>query len=408
MLKKKKRNRATRLVYAGPNSSAIAKTQDVGDQTVETSDSNKPAWITYLKTNWWVTGLILLLSLGALGAALKYLDEDAQRQKALPPQEQNLLSKVNPFFSAPPPSPTPQLSKEYVYAGGKLVAVEDVNANATPPADLAIWRPSTGTWWVMGGPGSQQFSQGWGTSGDVPAQGDYDGDGKTDFCIFRPSSNQWWILRSSDNNYYSATFGTSGDVATPADFDGDGKTDIAVFRSSNTTWYINQSSTTNTISVSFGGSSDTPTPADFDGDGKADVATWRNSNNTFYSLNSTNAQTQTTSYGTSGDKPVCGDYDGDGRADLAVWRTSNHTWYYKKSSDGNTITYQWGIATDLPVQNDYDGDGKVDMALWRAVQSYSGAGDVGKWYIYQSSNGNIRQEQWGITNDIPVPAYYRR
>src|SRR5438445_5246973 len=48
----------------------------------------------------------------------------------------------NPF-AAPPPSPTPQLSKEYIYAGSRLLAVEDANANAAPPADLAVGRPST-------------------------------------------------------------------------------------------------------------------------------------------------------------------------------------------------------------------------------------------------------------------------
>src|SRR2546430_1867269 len=34
-------------------------------------------------------------------------------------------------------TPTPQLSKEYIYAGSRLLAVEDANANAAPPTDLA-------------------------------------------------------------------------------------------------------------------------------------------------------------------------------------------------------------------------------------------------------------------------------
>jgi len=48
----------------------------------------------------------------------------------------------------------PQLSREYLYAGSRLLAVEDANANAAPPADLAIWRPTSGEWWVMGSQGS--------------------------------------------------------------------------------------------------------------------------------------------------------------------------------------------------------------------------------------------------------------
>jgi RHS repeat-associated protein len=88
---------------------------------------------------------------------------------------------------ANPPTATPQLSKEFLYAGSRLLVVEDANANAAPPADLAVWRPSTGVWWVMGGQGSQPVAQGWGTNGDVPAQGDFDSDGKTDFSIYRPT-----------------------------------------------------------------------------------------------------------------------------------------------------------------------------------------------------------------------------
>ncbi|CAN5463183.1 hypothetical protein BH10ACI1_BH10ACI1_02090 [soil metagenome] len=395
----------------------------VKDETpiVKTEEKSKRNLFGYLKSNWLVVLIIAVLSLGAFGAGLKYLEDDAKREiarraenkgKLSDDKGESLLNRINPFLPAPLPSPTPQLSKELIYSGQKLVAVEDADANAAPPADLAIWRPSSGYWWVMGGQGSQQTSQGWGTNGDDPVEGDYDGDGKTDFCVFRAdSSNQtgtWYLIYSSTGGTNQIQYGLDTDKPAQADFDGDGKTDIAVFRWSNTTWYIYQSSTSSTVSILFGASGDTPIPSDFDGDGKADAAVWRNSAATFYSKNSSNGQTITTAYGATNDKPACGDYDGDGKADLSVWRTSNTTWYYKKSSDGSTTSYQWGNANDIPVQNDYDGDGKVDMALWRAVETYSGAGDVGRWYIYQSSNSQIRQETWGISGDTPVPAYYRR
>lgn len=49
----------------------------------------------------------------------------------------NAASSWNPF-SAPMPPSTPQLSKEYIYAGSRLLAVEDANAGGAPTPTPAI------------------------------------------------------------------------------------------------------------------------------------------------------------------------------------------------------------------------------------------------------------------------------
>jgi len=54
-------------------------------------------------------------------------------------------------------------------------------------ADMAVWRPSTGVWWVRGLPPTR-----WGKLGDVPVPADYTGDGWADRAIYRPSSATWW------------------------------------------------------------------------------------------------------------------------------------------------------------------------------------------------------------------------
>ena len=315
-------------------------------------------------------------------------------------------SSWNPY-AAPLPTPTPQLSKEYIYAGSRMLAVEDANATAALPADLAIWRPSTGTWWVMGGAGgSQPATQAWGNSTDKVVPGDYDGDGKTDFAVFRPSTGEWYILRTSDSAWETViTWGLSTDIRVPADYDGDGKTDRAVWRPSDNIWYIFRSSDNSAIYLTYGSSGDVPSPADYDGDGRADLGLWRNSNQTFYWVNSSNGVATSAGLGTSSTEPVSADYDGDGKADQAIRNGAN--WIIRQSSTGSSTTVSWEQSTDIAVPNDYDGDGKCDIAVWRPVDSPSGT--LGHWYIRQSGSGNsLRDVGWGILNDVPVPALYRR
>jgi hypothetical protein len=317
----------------------------------------------------------------------------------------NAPSSWNPLATAPP-TPTPQLKVEYIHAGSRLVAIEDANANAAPPADLAVWRPSSGQWWILGGPGSAQTTVQWGQSGDVAVPGDYDGDGKTDFCVFRPSDAIWYIVNSSTGSPAYIQFDVSTDKPVAADFDGDGRTDVAVFRGSsgNGIWYILRSSDSGITTTQFGLDSDIPAPADFDGDGRADINVWRNSDTTFYTLNSNNGQLQTADFSnsvTSGNSatPVPADYDGDGKANYAL--RSGADWLIRNPANSATTTTTWQLASDTPVQNDYDGDGIVDIAVWRPSN--------GDWYIRKSgSSGALRQEHWGASGDIPVPGFFRR
>ena len=404
MSNKKSRNQAQASEIIGLKLSESVDRQ----ATASTSQLGKTSWFGYLKTHWWTVGIIAFISLGAFGASLKYLEADARREiagRSADPNNLNnnekpsWLNNLNPFLPNPLPPPTPQLSKEYLYAGSRLLNVEDATANAAPPADLAVWRPASGYFYVLGGAGSQQTFFNFGVNGDVPVPGDFDGDGKTDFSVFRPADTIWYVWSSSANTYSGFQFGTGGDKVAPADYDGDGRTDTAVYRPSNGYWYQWRSSTNSLYAQQFGLASDTPTAADFDGDGRADIAVWRSSAASFYILRSSDGQAQNQVFGQTGDKPVCADYDGDGRADFAV--RSGTSWIIKQSSNGQTNTIAWEQASDIAVQNDYDGDGKVDIANWRDSN--------GTWYIRNSTNpSQPRVVQWGAAGDLPVPAFYRR
>ncbi|CAN5643763.1 hypothetical protein BH24ACI3_BH24ACI3_17420 [soil metagenome] len=174
-------------------------------------------------------------------------------------------------------------------------------------ADIAVWRPDTGVWYVLYS--SENFDQSkpgifaWGQLGDIPVQADYDGDGRDDHAIFRSMENRWYIFLSGSQTWSIKTFGLAGqDLLVPADYSGDGKADIAVFRSG--TWWIEDSTTGEIEAMEFGFADGVPVPAD---------------------------------------------YDNDGSVDLAVFRHGQ--WYINKSSDGSLASFRFGLGGDVPLNS---------------------------------------------------------
>jgi hypothetical protein len=265
--------------------------------------------------------------------------------------------------------------------------------------DVAVWRSSTGNWYVNNSSGAPNIVFDWGRASlnDIAVPGDYDGDRKTDVAVWRPSEGNWYIILSATGSGITRSWGINGDVPVPADYDGDGKTDIAVFRPLEGNWYIINSFDGGGRVRSWGNSTDRPVPADYDGDDKADLAVWRPSDGNWYILRSSDGTGTVQGWGINGDMPVPSDYDADGQADLAVWRPFEGNWYVRRSSGGATIR-NWGNSGDVPVPGDYDGDQQTDIAVFRPPE--------GNWYIIQSSNGAGVLRFLGQTGDTPVPAAY--
>lgn len=267
-------------------------------------------------------------------------------------------------------------------------------------SDVAVWRPSTGVWYVNrsidNGYNASQF--GGAAFGDVVVPGNYDGDKKIDYAVFR--HGVWYIMNSSNGSVRTVQFGLAEDKPVPGDFDGDGRTDIAVWRPTNATWYIWRSSDGAYDYRRFGLGEDTPLAGDFDGDGITDIAVWRPSDGNWYVMQSTDGNTATAHFGQAGDTPLIGDFDGDRKADFTVFRPSNGYWYIMRSSDGVAEFKEWGISTDKPVPGDYDHDGKTDIAVFRESE--------GMWYIVRGLRNSADAIRFGQAGDIPIPAAYVR
>ncbi|HXG84727.1 MAG TPA: VCBS repeat-containing protein [Pyrinomonadaceae bacterium] len=111
----------------------------------------------------------------------------------------------------------------------------------------------------------------YGFAGDLIAPGDYDGDGRTDIAVFRETgntstSNYSISIRSTAtgaNLRYDFRYGYVGDIPAPGDYNGDGKMDIGMYRQNDGIFYTTLSSlpASSDYAVRFGKSSDLPIAA---------------------------------------------------------------------------------------------------------------------------------------------------
>src|SRR2546422_184458 len=172
-------------------------------------------------------------------------------------------------------------------------AYSNVACAAPLATAVTVYRQSSGQWFTLL-PTGQTIQPVWGcqSCGDVPVPADYDGDGTTDVAVFRPSTGTWYILRSSTGALKQVQWGGSGDVPVTGDFDGDGKADVAVFRPSTGAWYVLRSSDGALQQVQWGSAGDISVPGDYDGDGKTDVAVFRPSTGAWYVLRSSDGALQ--------------------------------------------------------------------------------------------------------------------
>ena len=82
--------------------------------------------------------------------------------------------------------------------------------------EAAVWRPSTGQFFIQGPNGNRilQFAV-----GDIPAPGDYDGTGQTEAAVYRPSTGRWLVVGPTDTApRVFATYGGPADIPTASPY----------------------------------------------------------------------------------------------------------------------------------------------------------------------------------------------
>ncbi len=116
--------------------------------------------------------------------------------------------------------------------------------------DYAVFRPSDGTWWILYSGYSQGYASNyygtfqWGLNGDIPLAADHNRDGKAELIVYRPGEGRWYVRNTVDDSTASIQWGLpSFTPMAGTDFNGDGYPDLLVIDrnplTGGTYWYVN-------------------------------------------------------------------------------------------------------------------------------------------------------------------------
>jgi len=255
--------------------------------------------------------------------------------------------------------------------------------------------PGTYTWVACGTDGCFSF----GTSGDIPVMGDWDGTGIMRIGVFR---NGVWYLDMNGNDAWdgsdvSIPFGAPGDIPVVGNWNGsvDGKTKIGIVR--NGTWYLDYAGTYVTTRTWAGcGAPLDPTKA------------------------------ECIPFGVGSDVPVVGNWNGsaDGQSKIGVFR--NGTWYLDYAGTYATsgtwagcgapldptkaACIPFGIGSDVPVVGNWNGsaNGQSKIGVFRNGMWYLDYAGIyattGTWAGCGAPADQTKEvcKNWGLSSDIPV------
>ncbi|MBF8194342.1 VCBS repeat-containing protein, partial [Nonomuraea sp. K274] len=243
---------------------------------------------------------------------------------------------------------------------------------------------STGTGFDAGAKWHDWFAP----SGETPYTGDFDGDGKDDVVAFTHGTNADVFVATSTGTGFGAGvkwhdwFAPGGEVPAVGDFDGDGKDDIATFtRGESADVFVALSTGT-----SFGAGAkwhdffapgvEFPAVGDVDGDGKDDliVFTQGSTADVYVALSTGTSFAPAVKvhdwFAPGVEQPRVGDFDGDGKADIAAFTGGSNADVFVALSNGSGFggARVWNEffapAGEFPYTGDYDGDGKDDIVTF--------------------------------------------
>ncbi|MBM7863507.1 trypsin-like serine protease [Lentzea nigeriaca] len=245
---------------------------------------------------------------------------------------------------------------------------------------------------------------------EVPLVGDFNGDGKDDIATFtRGSTADVYVALSTGSSFVGTAvkwhdwFAAYNEIPAVGDFNGDGKDDIATFtRGGSADVYVALSNGSSFVGTAvkwhdwFAAYNEIPLVGDFNGDGKADIATFTRdgSADVYVALSNGSSFVGTAVkwhdwFAAGAEFPAVGDFNGDGKDDIATFTRGTSADVYVATSNGSSFVgtavkwHDWFAAySEIPGTGDFNGDGKDDVVTFTR-------GDAADVYVATSNSSSF-------------------
>jgi predicted outer membrane repeat protein len=221
----------------------------------------------------------------------------------------------------------------YHYAGdvNHEPSSDSKNFTIRPPHSIGVYRPGNQTFYLdrnangrWDGPGVDR-SFVFGIADDVPLTGDWSGSGTTKIGVYRPSNISFYLDFNGNGRWDGATidrqyrFGSAGDTPISGDWDGDGKFEIGIHRARIRTFCLDMNGNGRWDPGSdarylFGSAGDIPVVGKWHGSVKSQIGLYRPNTQTFcLDSNGNHVWDGPTIdaafvFGSSSDKPLAGQW----------------------------------------------------------------------------------------------------
>ena len=309
-----------------------------------------------------------------------------------------------------PAPPLPPLISNALTVSLVSVPADYTGTGVTTPALFRRSGNGGGYWFIQGVPPASGIPFG-GATLDIPFTGDFDGDGKADLALFRPSTSTWFIKRSS-LGIQQFTLGAAGSLPAVGDFDGDGKLDVANYNPTTGNWQIAETTagfktlTFNDPSVFTPKAGDVPCRATITAaPARTSWPSTRPSTGQFFIKGAgqpapaapTTSPIATVTGWTPGDYPVPGNYDDSAtrrKTEPAVYNPNTGTYFILGPNGVHTATFSPG---DIPAPGDYLGTGQTQPAVYH----FDPATNTDSFIVNSPTSRTIF---YGGNGDIPVTA----